>query len=246
MVDYEDSIPQNLRRYTVDMTLACLLEDDEPIVRIGAVRALGRISEKQAVAYLNQALEDNHSAVSKNALEALGTSGAQAIPHLMTALHSRSVGPLARESLVRIGEQAFPSLVKALDDEDSYVRRNVVQILGEIGDSYTIPYLVKALHDEDDMVRRLATVALGAMKNPSATPYLGDAIRDGDRYVRINAVKALGRIGGNEAVVFLEKALEDKDDRVREIAREALGVSSNTSGNRAGKSGKARRRKILW
>jgi HEAT repeat protein len=44
-------------------------------------------------------------------------------------------------------------LIKALKDEDSYVRIGVAEALGEIGDSRAVKALIEALKDKDSAVR---------------------------------------------------------------------------------------------
>ena len=58
----------------------------------------------------------------------------------------------------------MPALTEALRDEDSNVRRQTAQALGEIKDPAAVPPLIEALRDKDSDVRAAATRALGRIK----------------------------------------------------------------------------------
>ncbi|MEK9150023.1 MAG: HEAT repeat domain-containing protein, partial [Candidatus Desantisbacteria bacterium] len=118
---------------------------------------------------------------------------------------------------------AIPTLKKALEDNDTYVRRNAAVALGRIGHTSAIPALIEALEDEKLDVRRAAVEALGAIGHESAILVLIGALEiDPDWHVRQAAVEALGKIGHASAIPTLKKALEDNDPYVRQAAAEAM------------------------
>jgi HEAT repeat protein len=90
-------------------------------------------------------------------------------------------------------------LGKALHHEDTDVRREAAQALGDIGEAAFGP-LTEALKHEDPDVRLVAVDALG----------------------RLGESGTLGRLGESGAVAVLVAALEDRDAGVRETAAEAL------------------------
>jgi HEAT repeat protein len=119
-------------------------------------------------------------------------------------------------------EKAIPELVKALNDEDSYVRWRAADALGKIGSDAAINELVKALNDEDSYVRWRAADALGKIGSDAAINELVKALNDEDSYVRWRAADALGKIGSDAAINELVKALNDEDSYVRWRAADAL------------------------
>jgi HEAT repeat protein len=68
------------------------------------------------------------------------------------------------DALVKIAKKdlgVVDKLIKALRDEDSYVRKSVAWALGKIGDSRAVEALIEALRDEDSYVRASVAWALG-------------------------------------------------------------------------------------
>ena len=114
-------------------------------------------------------------------------------------------------------------LIKALQDENSYVIRNAASALEQIGDKAAVEPLIKALQDENSYVRRYAASALEKIGDKAAVEPLIKALQDENSYVRRYAASALGNIGDKAAVEpLINKALQDKDSGVRRYAASAL------------------------
>jgi len=116
-------------------------------------------------------------------------------------------------------------IIKALEDEDSMIRTNAAEVLGEIGTKETVPVFVKALEDKSWQVRTNAAEALGEIgpEAKEAVPALIEALRDEVHYVRLAAAEALSEIGSEEVVPALIEALEGDDSAIWRGAAEALG-----------------------
>ncbi len=73
------------------------------------------------------------------------------------------------DSLARIGSDAVPMLIVALDDQHADVRQYAARALAVMGDKAApaVPALVKHLHDPEENVRRASVRALGQI-GPSA------------------------------------------------------------------------------
>ena len=63
----------------------------------------------------------------------------------------------------KIGAPAVPSIIKALTDSDSFVRKGAAEALGNIGTvtPEVVPSLINGLKDSDGSVRSSAAEALG-------------------------------------------------------------------------------------
>jgi HEAT repeat protein len=138
----------------------------------------------------------------------------------------------AAEALGQIGqadERVITALVKALGNEDRWLRRRAAEALGQIGqaEERVIAALVKALKDGDYGVRSRAAEALGQIgqADERVIAALVKALKDGDYGVRSRATEALGQIGqaDERVIAALVKALKDGDYGVRSRATEALG-----------------------
>ncbi|MFK0734984.1 MAG: sister chromatid cohesion protein PDS5, partial [Gloeotrichia echinulata HAB0833] len=145
------------------------------------------------------------------------------------------------ERLREIGEEAVPTLIKALKDPDKRVRSGACNALGRIYQqdsasskvSAVVSNLIVALKDSEVQVRRSAAFALSQMplstlvaESKTITPGIIAALKDQDRDVRIFAVLTLrSRSFADEsslAVPELISALKDPDMDVRNLAAFAL------------------------
>ena len=120
---------------------------------------------------------------------------------------------VAREKLEKIGRQAVPALLTALQSPSARARWEAAKALGEIADPSAALALVGTLEDEEPGVRWLAATALINLGHAALAPLLrglessGDSIwlREGAHHV----LRSLIREGvADEAIPVLE-ALED-------------------------------------
>jgi HEAT repeat protein len=163
-----------------DLILA--LKDKDRDVRLGIIEALSVIRDKRAVPSLIELLGDTSSEVRWETAIALGEIGSpDAISPLKNSLRDpdKYVRYGAASALAKIGwnpesdeEKAFyyvglqewqavkecgPAAIGALSlvlqDQDSSVRIQAIEILGQIGDKKAIPALMQSLRDENADVR---------------------------------------------------------------------------------------------
>ena len=208
------------------------LKDVDPDVRYRAADALGKIGEHKAVPALVKALEDPNNSVRESAANALGKIGdVRAVPALLRNFKNiddadkgaDDVRQSADNALSKIGVEAIPALIKALDDSDADVRYRVVCALGKMKDARVASVLIETLKDVDDGVRYRATEALGKIGATMAVPALIETLEDMNDSVRYCAVDSLGKIGDITAVPALIVALKDTDEEIRRSIDNALG-----------------------
>ena len=131
--------------------MQALNDKDKVICRLVTL-ALDKIGDSSAVPALIQALSINDSLVRKYAIGALVNIGdSSAIPALIQALgdDSNRVRSYAFMELSKIGNSAISELIKALSDENSYVRYNAVGVLREIA----APEALKAVEEYEKRER---------------------------------------------------------------------------------------------
>ena len=123
------------------------------------------------------------------------------------------------------GGRAVERLIKALSDDDKWVRKAAAEALGKIGIERAVVPLIGVLSDDDWRTRNSAAEALGKIGDEQAVEPLIKALRDRRSVVvRRGAAEALGKIGDVHAVEPLINALgDDDDDDVRQNAARALG-----------------------
>jgi HEAT repeat protein len=188
--------------------------------RLAAARALGELRAKEAVPPLIQALDDRYAKVRVAAIDALARIGDErAIPPIlrMAAAKQYHVRTSAGRALGHI-PGALPHLLRALEDERSSVREQVVTALGRTRDQRAFASLVRMLDDKSLGVRTRATRALERLGDKRAIPHLSEAVKRKTKSSR-SAATAIGQLGG---VAELAELMEDRRSWVRLSAVEGL------------------------
>ncbi len=140
---------------------------------------------------------------------------------LIAQLADSTKRDLAAKELIKLGADAVPPLIEALQTQDLNLLLYYQQILARIS-SATLP-LTKALGSAQPTVRARVAETLGISKDKSAIPALLDALNDEYFTVRWRAVIALGNIGDVQTIPFLLPFLKDKDEEVRSAACTSIG-----------------------
>jgi HEAT repeat protein/energy-coupling factor transporter ATP-binding protein EcfA2 len=124
--------------------------------------------------------------------------------------------------------------LRALKDEDAWVRGSAASLLGFLGatDQETIRALREALKNENAGVRGIAAWALGSLRatDQESIRALREALKDEDAWVRGSAASLLGFLGATdqETIRALREALKDEDAFVRVCAAKVLGRLGTT------------------
>jgi len=121
--------------------------------------------------------------------------GADAAPALIEALQSTDpvLLPYYQDILTRMGAAATPALTNALQNAHPIIRGRAAEILAQTKDATAIPALLSALRGEFYTVRGKAARALGALRDPKSLDPLLKALKDPELEVRIEAVRAVGK-----------------------------------------------------
>ncbi len=121
------------------------------------------------------------------------------------------------------GAEAIPHLIEALHDVYEPVRLNAAYALGAIGEPAVSP-LIETLGVEDPIMRRMAAYALAAVGEP-AVPALSEALEHTEDVVRIEAAYAFAQIGdaAESAISALTERTKDHTVEVRRYLPEAFG-----------------------
>ncbi len=174
-----------------------MFESAEPVKRLMAVYAFGRLGAGQNLGQLKKALGDESADVRKMALEAMAT-----------------VCPDDKE--------VISMAIRVINDEDREVRLSLVELLGKCPHDDTIAYLLEYLEDTDEWVRIRAIEALGEKQNRSVVPDILSLWDKGSALQKIKIIEALGLIGGQGAFRALLDILDDSDADIQDAAENAL------------------------
>jgi len=214
------------------------LRSHDWIVRMHAVKALGRVQDVSAIEPLLPLLQDKVKAVREEVAAALAAIGEAAIPALLETLQHEEwlVRLHAVESLGKMKSQKAvdPLLSVLFNDQDSAVREDAVRALGEIGAPQAVEFLFTAMKEPG--LRTLAVEALGRIGDRRAVPVLIEVVEGtrpldapravagcGDQWneeviTQGVAVRALGMIGDDASIPSLVAALEPTFTRAEAAA----------------------------
>ncbi len=184
-----------------------LAASHEPMERLMAVYALGKMGVRDHLDILKAALSDAVPDIRKIALEAL----AEMCGH---------------------EEWGLPLIVSCLDDEHRDVRLAVVELLGGCDSDKVFPYLVRALDDPDDWVRVRAVEAMGVRGERQAVARLAALAGEPGKLVALKAVETLGEIGGPDAFQALLGLAAADDPELAEAVDAAIARLQDEQGER--------------
>lgn len=133
----------------------------------------------------------------------------------------------AAQNLIRMGGEAAPALIEALQTKDGDLLALYQQILARIPSA--APLLIKTLGSAHPIIRGRVAEVLGISRDRSAVPALLEALEGEFFTVRSRAALSLGKIGDTRAIQPLLHLLKDKEDEVRIAACLALSMFKDPS-----------------
>jgi len=212
--------------------LIIALHDKENIIRMKALRTLGKAGDPLSIPLIAEALKDKNLDIRLEAVEALkGIANADGVNPLVNALEDENanVREKAAEALATIGSPSVEPLISVLSEGRKSSRRSAARALGTIGDERSIEPLITALKDEDWRVVKISALSLGEIGDTSALAPLITLIVAKDPNIREGAAESLGNMGDTRAVPSLIDALADESGFVRTKAAESLGILGDKS-----------------
>ena len=212
--------------------IKALLQVSDEELRIKGLQYMEGVRSDEAIELLIHALGDESWRVRKAAVLLLVEYGHidKILPLLIESLRddeNAGMRNAAVETLERIGGDVVEPLLQYIGDEDHDLRKQIVDILGNIGDKRATPYLIKALADPDENVKSAAAENLGKIGDDEAVKSLIDSLKSDDLLLCYSVLEALCRIGRNvpseEIIPHLENPL------LRKASLDALGNSKDMS-----------------
>ncbi|MFQ5700371.1 MAG: HEAT repeat domain-containing protein [Acidobacteriota bacterium] len=190
--------------------------------------ALGRVGSEGTFKRLCERVLKSGGRIGQDAAEILKRCGSRTASFLIESLaeeedrsrRSRLVGLLKE-----MGRATPAPFLARLDDQRWYLVRNVVGILGDIGDAEILPELDRVAAHPEPRVRREVVRTYRRLATPECLERIIKALDDNDRSVQLAAVKALASLGGEKAGRVLEKVARKRKPFTRvgaEVRQEAL------------------------
>ena len=147
------------------------------------------------------------------------TGGSQGeAKRLITQLADSTKRDIAAKELIKLGADAVPPLIDALQTQDPNLILTIQHILARIPTATPVLTKTLATTTHHPTVRARVAETLSISKDKSAIPALLDALKDQYFTVRAPAALALGNIGDAQVIPSLLPLLKDKDNEVRSAA----------------------------
>jgi HEAT repeat protein len=165
------------------------------------------------------------------AAQTLIKMGMDAVPALLDALQTRDPDllPMYQHLLIRI-PAAKPELIKSLSTAQPLVRARIAETFGISRDGLVIPALLGALHDGHSMVRAQSILALSNIGDGKVIPALLPLLKDREDEVRIAACTGIGKFRDPATYDEIANVLfDDLKIDVRRAAVRTLGESKHPS-----------------
>lgn len=186
--EYGDDIAQ---------AVAPLLNSQDSVLRMRAVRVLGSLTGAKVEPALLMAIKDPDAEVRSEAIKALRGSGAEGyVEGLMLALNDEvdGVRRLAADALGTCdGDQPLQALALALEDHDPWVRAAAVRSLRRFEADMVSALLEQAARDSIGLVVIAALETMRERSFAAARPVLEDALKHSDEEVVKAAIDLLAR-----------------------------------------------------
>ncbi|MFH1756341.1 MAG: HEAT repeat domain-containing protein, partial [Candidatus Latescibacterota bacterium] len=182
-------------RITGDGKLMAYLSSKNPLIRLRAVEAIGRIQDEQDVSNLLPMLKDKDMRIVLETIFALGQLGSDKATAPLIALQkgaSKEVLINIAEALGKIGgEPARDALVGLLQDFHSPVRRSAAFSLARLQDPEATRALLIATHDNDAGVVWRSVYGLRDASSSRVASTVLPLLKHEDVWVRANAARTL-------------------------------------------------------
>ncbi len=203
--------------------LVGVLASDDPVAQIGAIDALVRIGDPEAILPLIAAARDAGVAVRVRALRVLGGFGdTRAVPVLCETLtdEDETVRRTAAASLISFGVTALSALIRRSRLHEVAVSDHLVQALEAMGEP-ALEGLAELVYAHDGTVRAGAVNCLTALREQTVTDQLPALMSDSDPYVHEAALGVVAAFK-SEALPHAVTALSQGDEVQAGLAKRAL------------------------
>lgn len=194
---------------------------------------------KELLTRLDKAVRSARKPMRIELLKLLDFYREEPIPFLVAILKDCADASVRRDvcdRAVQLGRRGVPALKKALQENayEWFVARNLLIVLGEVGDASSAPDVQRFLTHPNAKVREEALVATMRIRKQAAEPYLLERLSDSTRSVRKRALHALASIGsrhprflGDLEAWVTGGQKDDEGDELQLAAVSVLGLLGN-------------------
>jgi len=127
-------------------------------------------------------------------------NAAETIMELLIETEDKNVRLRLMELIISLRDRAIPAVSKYLEDENWYVRRNAVLILGRCGTKDILPRVKEMIDDEDYRVRLEALRAIYHIGGSKEVDFIAPFIFDKRYEIAIEAINILKKISSHKVI----------------------------------------------
>jgi hypothetical protein len=177
---------------------------DDSIDKLGEKRQVARLGE-----YLKTLTEQRNEETFAY-LTMLSPAAVGPLCEVLAECEVRKVRYLLCRAISVIAKNEPARLRHFMLDHRWYFVRNIVMILGMMGNPAGIPFLRQGMNHEEDRVRREVARSVGKIKNSSGLELLTTLMNDRNKMVRFASLSAMRELDAKDAREFLEAIIMDK------------------------------------
>jgi HEAT repeat protein len=181
-------------------------------------KTLQHIKSESSLAYLKKLFMNNQIDDFDSFFRYLKQLGPNAIPliaDIWEEAETQKIRRTASDLLYEIGKNDLPSLFAVAKDHRITLIKEIIRILGKIGDSQALPFLERFIDSADKEIRLSVIQALGPLNDERAKTLLIEFLSDRDGEIRIQAAQALKYCEDQTIISHVIQIAEKKDFRER-------------------------------
>lgn len=130
----------------------------------------------------------------------------------------------AGRKILKMGKEAVPYLIKALDHDNGRIRLASIILLEQMKDKRAIPEFMRVFKEKNrkERERTAVALALGRMEAKEALDLLIEGLSENSTTIKSACIMSLGMLKEEKAVPYLIKFVKDKEESISKISMRAL------------------------
>ncbi len=230
--DYENAIDA-LKRITGISCNEGVTKPEHAEAAHGLINSLGDEGFlQQLTESLNASKADNVDEL-YSILTMLNTRAVLPLITMLSAIEQVKVRRVVCDALAVIAKDNLDTVLRRLQDDNWFIVRNIVYVLGRIGDAKVISHLRMIKDHREPRVRKEIIHTLSEIKSDEAKNILVSYLNDSDNTVRVSALKRLSSLEHRKAVPQIlqsisSEAFDSKENYEKKELFEALASLGTT------------------
>ncbi len=178
---------------------------------IGVIDALGDDDFLKQLTHSLNASKDDHIDEIYTILTMLNKKSISPLTEMLSNLEQMKNRRVVCDALAVIARDNLEAVLKKLQDDNWYIVRNIVYVLGRIGDARVISHLKRIKDHREPKVRKEIIHTLSEIKSDEAKNMLVSYLNDSDNTVRVSALKRISFMEHRKAVPDILKIISSEE-----------------------------------